>query len=65
MRKIRYERILCQWAVSGHAERVYAFVFEVEGYDRPWFLVTIALDLSGEQVRHFEYFLEPSETNPA
>ncbi len=50
MRKIRYKRILCQWSVSGHEERVHAFVFEVEGYDRPWFLVTTALDLSGEQV---------------
>lgn len=29
---------------------MHAFVFEVEGYDRPWFLVTTALDLSGEQV---------------
>ena len=50
MRKIRYKRILCQWAVSGHEERVHAFVFEVEGYDKPWFLVTTALDLSSEQV---------------
>ena len=50
MRKIRYKQILCQWSVSGHQERVHAFVFEVEGYDRPWFLVTTALDLSGEQV---------------
>ena len=50
MRKILYKRILCQWSVSGHEERVHAFVFEVEGYSRPWFLVTTALDLSSEQV---------------
>ncbi len=50
MRKIRYKRMLCQWSVSGHEERVHAFVFEVEGYNKPWFLVTTALDLSSEPV---------------
>ena len=50
MRKIRYQQVLCQWAVSGYDELVHAFVFEVEGYDEPWFLVTTAKDLSGEQV---------------
>lgn len=50
MRKIRYQRALCQWSVSGYEQRVHAFVLEVEGYDRPWFVVTAALDLSGEQV---------------
>ena len=29
---------------------MHAFVFEVEAYDRLWFLVTTALDLSSEQV---------------
>ena len=29
---------------------MHAFVFEVEGYDEPWFLVTTARDLSAEQV---------------
>lgn len=50
VRKIRYKQMLCQWSVSGHEERVHAFVFEVEGYDKPWFVVTTARDLSGEQV---------------
>ena len=50
VRKIRYKRVRCQWSVSGPDERVHAFVFEVEGYDKPWFLVTTALDLSSEQV---------------
>jgi len=49
-RRIRYKKVQCQWSVSGPGERVHAFVFEVEGYDKPWFLVTTALDLSGEQV---------------
>lgn len=50
LRKIRYKQVLCQWSVSGHEERVHAFVFEVEGYGKPWFLVTTAQDLSSEQV---------------
>ncbi|MGH6628233.1 MAG: IS701 family transposase, partial [Burkholderiales bacterium] len=50
VRKFRYKRVLCQWFVSGPEELVHAFVFEVEGYDKPWFLVTTALDLSAEQV---------------
>ena len=50
MRKIRYKEVLCQWAVSGYDELVHAFVFTVEGYDEPWFLVTTARDLSAEQV---------------
>jgi len=50
VRKIRYKQVRCQWSVSGPDEWVHAFVFEVEGYDKPWFLVTTALDLSGEEV---------------
>lgn len=49
-RRIRYKQIECCWSVSGPEEQVRAFVFEVQGYDKPWFLVTTALDLSGEQV---------------
>jgi hypothetical protein len=49
-RKIRYQQVRCQRSVSGSGEQVHAFVFAVEGYDKPWFLVTTALDLSGEQV---------------
>ena len=50
MRKVRYKQVRCQGSVSGPQEWVQAFVFEVEGYDKPWFLVTTALDLSGEEV---------------
>ena len=50
MRKIRYKQVGCQWFVSGHEELVHAFVFKVEGYGQPWFVVTTALDLSAEQV---------------
>ena len=50
MRKIRDQQVRGPWSVSGHEERVHAFVFEVEGYDPPWFVVPTALDLSAEQV---------------
>jgi hypothetical protein len=50
MRKFRYKRALCQWAVSGPDELVHAFVFEVEGYEEPFFIVTSARDLSAAEV---------------
>lgn len=50
VRKFRYKQLLCRWAVSGPHQPVHAFVFEVEGYDKPWYLVTSALDLSAEEV---------------
>jgi hypothetical protein len=50
VRRFRYKRLLCRWVVSGPQEPVQAFVFTVEGYDKPWYLVTTALDLSAEQV---------------
>ena len=50
VRPIRYKCVRGQWSVSGPGEQVHAFVFEVQGYDKPWFVVTTALDLSGEQV---------------
>jgi len=49
-RRIRYQKVRCQGSVSGPEQLVHAFVFEVEGYEAPWFLVTTALDLSGEPV---------------
>ena len=52
MRNIRYKEVHCQWSVSGHEELVHAFVFEVEGYGQPWFVVTTALDLSAESRTH-------------
>jgi len=49
IRSFRYKRVLCQWAVSGPEHLVYAYVFEVEGYEKPWYTVTSALDLSPSQ----------------
>ena len=49
LRKVRYKQVLCQWAVSGWKHLVHAFVFEVEGYEEPWYLISTALDLSAEQ----------------
>ena len=50
MRKFRYKRVLCQWAVSGPDHLVHAYVFEVEGYKKPWFTISTALGMSASQV---------------
>lgn len=50
MRTFRYKRVRCQWAVSGPEHLVDAYVFEVEGYRKPWYTVTSALNLSASQV---------------
>jgi len=50
LRKFRSKQVLCRWAVSGPKEPVRALVFEVEGYDDPWYLITTARDLTAEQV---------------
>jgi hypothetical protein len=50
VRKFRYRQLQCRWVVSGADEPVQVFVFKVEGYDEPWYLVTTALDLTAEQV---------------
>ncbi|OHB73570.1 MAG: hypothetical protein A2V70_20650 [Planctomycetes bacterium RBG_13_63_9] len=42
-------RVLCQWAVSGPGHLVYAYVFEVDGYEEPWYSVCSARDLSPSQ----------------
>lgn len=49
-RKFRCKQVRCRWSVSGPDPPVHAFVFEVEGYRKPWFLVTSALDLSAAAV---------------
>jgi hypothetical protein len=49
-RTFRYKQMQCFWAVSGPTIPVHVFVFEVEGYDEPWYIVTTALDLSVAQV---------------
>jgi len=49
-RKFRCKSVECRWAASGPDAAVRVFVFEVEGYSKPWFIVTSALDLSAAQV---------------
>jgi hypothetical protein len=49
VRTFRYKRLRCCWAVSGPKEIVYAYVFDVPGYDKLWATVTSAVDLSPGQ----------------
>jgi len=49
-RHFQYKRVLCAWAVSGPQPLVFAYVFEVEGYRKPWYVVTSALRFSAAQV---------------
>lgn len=39
-RGFRFKERSCRWSVTGADEPVRVSVFEVEGYDEPWFLVT-------------------------
>ena len=49
-RRFRYKRLRCCWSVSGPQEPMHAFVFAVEGYRKPWYIITSALNLSPAQV---------------
>jgi DDE superfamily endonuclease len=49
-RKFEYKHLACFWSVSGPDKPVHVFVFQVEGYKEPWYIVTTALDLSAAQV---------------
>ena len=49
-RKFRGKRLDGRWAVTGPDVPVAVFVFEVEGYEAPWYLVTTAVELSAKQV---------------
>jgi hypothetical protein len=49
-RKFHYKQQRCLWSVTGAHIPVHVFVFDVEGFDEPWFLVTTALDLTAAQV---------------
>lgn len=49
-RAFRYKQLRCHWHVTGPSEPVHVFVFEVEGYTEPWFLVTTALNLTAQEV---------------
>jgi len=50
LRSFRYKRLECRWHVSGPELPVAVYVLEVEGYTKPWFLITNALELTAEQV---------------
>jgi len=50
MRSFRYKQLPCCWSVSGPKQRVWAYVFEVPGYDKLWATITSAGDLSAAQV---------------
>jgi len=49
-RSFRYKRQRCQWSVSGPKHLIFAYVFEVQGYREPWYVVTNAMQLSPAQV---------------
>lgn len=50
MRSFRFRRLECMWHVSGPDVTVAAYVFQVEGYSRPWYVISDALDLLPDQV---------------
>jgi len=50
MRRVRYKKLHCQWHPAGSEARVHAFAFEVEGYKKPWYLVTSDLRLEAEEL---------------
>jgi hypothetical protein len=49
VRNVRYKRLECCWSVSGPEEMMYAYVFEVPGYDKLWATISSAADLSAGQ----------------
>ena len=49
-RSFRYKRMRCHWSVAGPKHPVFAYVFEVEGYKKAWYVVTSAKKLSASQV---------------
>ena len=49
IRTFRYKCLRCCWAVSGPKHIMFAFVFDVPGYDKLWATITSATDLSASQ----------------
>ena len=49
IRTFRYKCLRCCWSVSGPEQIMYAFVFDVPGYDKLWATITSADDLSAGQ----------------
>jgi len=50
VRTFQFKQVRCYWSVSGPSVPVDVYVFQVEGYEEPWFLVSTALDLTPAQV---------------
>jgi hypothetical protein len=50
VRQVQWKEVLCQWSVLGHDVVVHAVVAKVEGYSKPFTLVTSATELTGLQV---------------
>jgi hypothetical protein len=50
VRQVQWKEVLCQWSVLGHDVVVKAVVAKVEGYSKPFTLVTSATELTGLQV---------------
>lgn len=50
LRTFRFKERSCRWSVAGATEAVRVFVFEVEGYAEPWFLVTTSATLTPAEV---------------
>jgi hypothetical protein len=49
-RKFQYKQMCCYWSVSGPVEKVNVFVFQVDGYREPWYIVSSALELTPAEV---------------
>jgi hypothetical protein len=50
LREVRYKEMLCQWHVLGHDVVVKAVFALVEGYSKPFMLVSSAIGLTGLQI---------------
>jgi hypothetical protein len=50
VREVKYKEVLCQWHVLGHDVVVKAVFAWVDGYKKPFTLVSSATDLSGLQI---------------
>ena len=50
LRKFRCRRLECHWMVTGPDTPVEVYAFWVEGYEKPWYLVASARDLTPAQV---------------
>ena len=49
LRAFRYKCLPCCWSVSGPKQIMYAYVFEVPGYDKLWSTITSAENLAAGQ----------------